>query len=169
MDIKPIQTRYNGRLFRSRLEARWAVYFDKMGIRYVYEPQTFYLPEQNAGYLPDFYLPDMEIYAEIKPDKGFLPPCGLLVGKRFHTINNEDWNKIVEFSESQPLILIFGESFGQKSRVLGHENMDETIIVVENGKSDLWCCGGDEDFSSIEPYKSARCAALSHRFETNRS
>ena len=29
--LKPIQTEYNGYLFRSRLEARWAVFFDACG------------------------------------------------------------------------------------------------------------------------------------------
>lgn len=33
-DITPIQTRYAGCLFRSRLEARWAVFFDHLGIRW---------------------------------------------------------------------------------------------------------------------------------------
>jgi hypothetical protein len=37
MDIKPIETRYNGYRFRSRLEARWAVFFDTLGIEYQYE------------------------------------------------------------------------------------------------------------------------------------
>ena len=39
MDIKPIETVYNGYRFRSRLEARWAVFFDAAGIEYEYEPE----------------------------------------------------------------------------------------------------------------------------------
>ena len=66
MDIKPIETRYNGYRFRSRLEARWAVYFDKLGIKYEYEPQGYRLPTGEC-YLPDFYLPDVQSYVEIKP------------------------------------------------------------------------------------------------------
>ena len=30
--LKPIQTEYGGFLFRSRLEARWAVFFDACGV-----------------------------------------------------------------------------------------------------------------------------------------
>lgn len=30
--IKPIETKYKGYRFRSRLEARWAVFFDALGI-----------------------------------------------------------------------------------------------------------------------------------------
>ena len=64
-DIKPIQTRYNGYMFRSRLEARWAVFFDEMGIKYEYEPEGFVLTNSDK-YLPDFYLPDCRTYVEIK-------------------------------------------------------------------------------------------------------
>jgi hypothetical protein len=54
--IAAIQTQYNGLLFRSRLEARWAVFFDTCGIKYCYESEGFSLPSGN--YLPDFYIPN---------------------------------------------------------------------------------------------------------------
>ena len=41
--LKAIETFYNGYRFRSRLEARWAVFFDSAGIEYVYEPEGFKL------------------------------------------------------------------------------------------------------------------------------
>ena len=64
--VKAIETEYNGYRFRSRLEARWAVFFDSMEIRYQYEPEGF---EAAGGlrYLPDFYLTDLEAYVEVKP------------------------------------------------------------------------------------------------------
>ena len=68
MDIKPIETVYNGYRFRSRLEARWAVFFDAAGIKYQYEPQGF-VAEDGTKYLPDFYLPDFDIYCEVKPTR----------------------------------------------------------------------------------------------------
>ena len=52
-EIKPIETCYNGYRFRSRLEARWAVFFDTLGIEYEYEPQGYCLPS-GKPYLPDF-------------------------------------------------------------------------------------------------------------------
>lgn len=69
MDIKPIETVYNGYRFRSRLEARWAVFFDKIGIKYQYEPEGYEvdLGDKVIRYLPDFYLPDQNIHAEVKP------------------------------------------------------------------------------------------------------
>ena len=65
MTIKAIETVYNGYKFRSRLEARWAVFFDAMGIEYEYEPQGFDLGELG-WYLPDFWLPQVGMWAEVK-------------------------------------------------------------------------------------------------------
>jgi len=55
--IKAIETKYNGYRFRSRLEARWAVFFDKLDIKYEYEPEGFDL--DGVWYLPDFWLPGL--------------------------------------------------------------------------------------------------------------
>lgn len=66
--VKTIETHYKGYRFRSRLEARWAVFFDAMGIDYEYEPEGFDLGD-GIWYLPDFLLHfnDQEVYLEIKP------------------------------------------------------------------------------------------------------
>lgn len=67
VNIKAIETQYKGYRFRSRLEARWAVFFDSLRLRWEYEPEGFDLGK--AGwYLPDFYLPDWGIWLEVKPD-----------------------------------------------------------------------------------------------------
>ena len=66
--MKAIQTQYRGYFFRSRLEARWAVFFDKLGIEWQYEPEGFELG--SAGrYLPDFYLSSMGVWVEVKAQK----------------------------------------------------------------------------------------------------
>ena len=64
-DIKPIETYYNGYRFRSRLEARWAVFFDALGVKYEYEPEGYTLSD-GQSYLPDFYLRSLNIYVEVK-------------------------------------------------------------------------------------------------------
>jgi hypothetical protein len=65
--IKAIETRYKGYRFRSRLEARWAVFLETVGLRWRYETEGFeFGPE--IRYLPDFYLPDWDIFLEIKPE-----------------------------------------------------------------------------------------------------
>ena len=60
-----IETEYDGYRFRSRLEAKWAVFFDAMGIVFDYEPEGFEF--DGTRYLPDFYLPEFGVYVEIKP------------------------------------------------------------------------------------------------------
>ena len=67
-EIKAITTYYNGFKFRSRLEARWAVFFDAANIRYEYEPEGIKL-NNGMCYLPDFYLPDEDMYVEVKPPR----------------------------------------------------------------------------------------------------
>jgi hypothetical protein len=63
--MKAIETRYKGYRFRSRLEARWAVCFDALGIPWEYEAQGY---ETTAGaYLPDFTLWG-SLAAEVKPE-----------------------------------------------------------------------------------------------------
>ncbi len=39
--MKAIETIYNGYEFRSRLEARWAVFFDTLGVKWEYEPEHY--------------------------------------------------------------------------------------------------------------------------------
>lgn len=64
--MKAIETIYRGNKFRSRTEARWAVFFTEAGIPFEYEPEGFHLP--SGRYLPDFYLPDLKLWFEVKPD-----------------------------------------------------------------------------------------------------
>ena len=63
--MKAIETVYNGYKFRSRLEARWAVFFDTLGIEYLYEHEGYDL--DGVWHLPDFWLPKQECWIEIKP------------------------------------------------------------------------------------------------------
>lgn len=91
------ETEYNGYRFRSRLEARWAVFYNELGIKYEYEKEGFDLtyllnPEYGwtdggapseelsdlyegwrsifgagpVSYLPDFWIPHLDCWIEIK-------------------------------------------------------------------------------------------------------
>ncbi len=64
--IQAIETEYAGYKFRSRLEARWAVFFNAMGVKWYYEHEGYKL--SSGWYLPDFWLPEMKIHFEVKPD-----------------------------------------------------------------------------------------------------
>lgn len=69
--IRAIETSYQGYRFRSRLEARWAVFFDALGLPWEYEKEGYDLP--SGKYLPDFWLPSLECWAEIKPGSAVWP------------------------------------------------------------------------------------------------
>lgn len=62
--VKAIETKYKGYRFRSRLEARWAVFLDTLGVAWEYERQGYSLP--SGTYLPDFWLPGLSAWLEIK-------------------------------------------------------------------------------------------------------
>lgn len=61
--IPAIETTYRGVTFRSRLEAKWAAFFDLLGWPWQYEPLDL------KGYIPDFILtlPHAPVLVEVKP------------------------------------------------------------------------------------------------------
>lgn len=78
--IRPIQTSYAGHRFRSRLEARYAVFFDRVGWHWEYEPEGFHLP--SGDYLPDFLVSTRGIpngmWVEVKPEPTAAQDIGTL-------------------------------------------------------------------------------------------
>lgn len=113
-DIKAIETLYKGYKFRSRLEARWAVFFDKMRIRWFYEHEGY---ETSTGYyLPDFWLPDTwlresrkGVLFEVKPEGfGNTHPqleevarkldCGAILACSFHPFGGNDDEKLTQIA-----------------------------------------------------------------------
>jgi hypothetical protein len=96
--IRAIQTKYAGYHFRSRLEARWAVFFDRLEIKWEYEKQGYNLP-YSGNYLPDFWLPEYKQWIEIK---GAIPAM--------HWMPVEEEEKIAELAREtgHPSFLFFG-------------------------------------------------------------
>jgi hypothetical protein len=89
--LKAIETHYKGYRFRSRLEARWAVFFDALRLQWEYEPQGFSLGACGA-YLPDFRIHSWDCWVEIKPGDF-----------------SEGWSKLFAFAKTgQRLLLIRG-------------------------------------------------------------
>lgn len=62
--IRAIETDYRGVCFRSRLEAKWAAFFDLCSWGWQYEPIDL------NGYIPDFVLqlPHDPVIVEVKPE-----------------------------------------------------------------------------------------------------
>lgn len=123
MDIKPIETVYNGYRFRSRLEARWAVFFDAIGAKYKYEPEGYKL-EDGTLYLPDFYLENVSgrgtknIFVEIKG-----------------ALSEADLHKVEMFARNRNII-IFGD-IPDKDNMMFYENPDDPDLY------NLWYSEGD--------------------------
>lgn len=71
LDRIPPQTRgkrynYSGINFRSKGEIKYAEWCDVIGLKWEYEPSIFKL--STSKYIPDFYLPDIDKWIEIKCD-----------------------------------------------------------------------------------------------------
>lgn len=96
MSIKAIETAYKGYRFRSRLEARYAVMFDALGLEWEYEPEGFNLGN-GIYYLPDFKVKlsgDTTEWFEVKGDTS--------------NISIEECVKIFEFSKHHSLTILDG-------------------------------------------------------------
>lgn len=63
-----LPTWYAGREFRSRTEAKWAKFFDELGLTWDYEAQGFDV--DGSWYLPDFivFAATGTLWAEVKPN-----------------------------------------------------------------------------------------------------
>lgn len=62
--IQAIPTTYTGVQMRSRMEANTAALLDAAGIRWMYEAEGYDL--DGIWYLPDFYLPELDAFLEVK-------------------------------------------------------------------------------------------------------
>jgi len=153
-EIKAIETEYKGYMFRSRLEARWAVFFDTLGIEWKYEYQGFereiidewddegtIIKSHKERYLPDFYLPDYggygsHLYVEVKGDpNAFKRDFDRLV--QLH-----DWGGVLpDFDGS------FGKLYGTSGLILLGDiplaSSDKTIFhpIVQHHKGLVKCYG----------------------------
>ena len=106
--MKAIETTFNGYKFRSRLEARWAVFFYKLGLDYEYEKEGFELNWNTSDghfyYLPDFWIPAWNAFVEIKgeePTEDELEKC--------QSLRDGDYGR-----KSKKVIMFIGDPMSQK-------------------------------------------------------
>jgi len=161
--MKAIETSYAGYKFRSRLEARWAVFFDAMELDWNYEPEGFVLKE-GLWYLPDFYLPQVETWIEVKPEEYSYEEkykCMLLcVGTGTHVIllnGVPDFKRYLGYYPGKSDNRVFELSYS-----LMRCNPDSTRFSPSFGHN-----AGEISPSSSWPrqYRHAVCEARSARFE----
>jgi hypothetical protein len=167
--MKAIDTFYNDHFFRSRLEARWAVYFDSLQEKWDYEPEGFVL-ENGVKYLPDFYIPSLDSYVEVKPSINLEQDdmYGILDLYKFDLENK--WKP---FSKNKNLLIAIGTPHAKCMWLLLNEKCyshDGMLMVIPFGylrkKSygKYWYSGGGEDFSDEKPVKQAIIIANSAWF-----
>lgn len=131
-NIKPLETFYHGVYFRSKTEARFAVFLDCIGIKWEYEPQGFSLGN-DLNYLPDFKIYNVSTYhmnGFITYDYMWVEVKGIwddINGK----LTQRDFEKIARFSESQNPIWVVGNT-----RTLDPRN--DEYIKGETDFSFIW-------------------------------
>lgn len=215
--IKAIETEYKGYRFRSRLEARWAVFFDALGVEWVYEPEGFDLTEKakllvatwrsaeaitngalweapqlnsvfnfvddwslgeiewieqhpTVLYLPDFWLPSLGKYIDIKPFQGSdfwgnpeYAPIKLLGGYVVH-------GEPSTIDEGKYEVCVFYDNhhfFGHCDKCHAFSEAFAARNDYVHGTLDQACCGYSRkhDMTTTPMYLEAVRAARSARFE----
>ena len=141
--LKAIETHYNGYRFRSRLEARWAVFFDAYGVDYEYELEGFELGN-GLRYLPDFYIPSLGTYVKIKPSRKF-------------TLNELKKINAFALDGDNNLLLVMGTPTNEEMVLINRcsaDPLDEYIDENEYGLSEeeivAEYVGNAVDFSLVE-------------------
>lgn len=123
--MRPIETLYRGERFRSRLAARWAVYFYALEIQYEYVSAETTLPS-GARFLPDFLLEQVGLHVSVRVSRKISLP---------------DLRAVVEFAvdEDNPLLLIVGNPLQESMYLLDRVHApaaDELQYAIEGDASD---------------------------------
>ena len=153
-EIKAIPTKYKGINFRSRLEARWAVFFDSMGdsdsmgIRWEYEKEGYQL--RSGWYLPDFWLPEMQLWIEVKPEGG--------VCEHAESLRDQIGFPVLVTSglPDNPMVLYChddsdGSAGTSEFKTCGWMWYGKTVIVVSDSRKNRRYCNADfSTCSSLE-------------------
>lgn len=155
-DLTPIDTEYRENYFRLRTEARWAVFFEQIGWIWTYEKEGFQL--KSGWYLPDFYFPDIDCFAEVKPFE----------------FTEEELNKCVEISAqmskeigSPDIVLLSGNPECKSYRTFSAGVETSEVVFIPKGQKyyPFYHSGGSFDKRYFEDtYKAVRYAKMA-RFE----
>jgi hypothetical protein len=112
--MRSIPALYNGQPFSSRLECRWATWWDLLGIPWAYEPEVLELAgEPTITYVPDFWMPTMRCWVEIKGEV-IDDTAGLLIIEKCRR---------VAMQSDRPIILCFSDPLDTKCAVFRQDRM----------------------------------------------
>lgn len=164
--IKAIETQYKGYRFRSRLEARWAVFFDALGLQWEYEPEGFNL--DGIYYLPDFWISTVNMWAEVKPEQ--LTPDQREPLIRLARESKRPVLMLIGVPEDEPYWAIeYQYSHDENDNIVGNwYEFDYCLTNYHNYPRDehrFYCCPGGGDDDHHEDTYQASIAAKSARFE----
>ena len=141
--MKIIETKYKGYHFRSRLEARWAVFFDELGVKWEYEPEGFELPN-GKYYLPDFrvWCYGFRYYERPHSDFDIEVPIYLYIEVKGH-MSPEAADKINEFAKSNP-ILVLGQIPDESDRDVDYFRDDDFFEGTDIAALNFITVDGDQ-------------------------
>ncbi|MBL5777009.1 hypothetical protein HV436_01495 [Bacillus sporothermodurans] len=91
--------------FRSTWEVELAETLHKLGIRFEYEPERFYFRAENESYLPDFYLPEYNVWIEVK---GWMDKRSLKRVKLFKKHYGKKYGFMLFEREERDLVIVKG-------------------------------------------------------------
>lgn len=99
--MKGIETTYKGIKFRSRLESKWARFFDLLSWRWEYEPFDL------NGYIPDFVLigKKRSTLVEVKPYEKLEQFAPAIDKYRKSIIGTDHWDKEILLLGTAPLLI----------------------------------------------------------------
>lgn len=172
--IKAIETKYKGYRFRSRLEARWAIFFDGINIKWEYEKEGYDLGDLGY-YLPDFWLP-----YPIDSCMCSIPNAGHWLEVKGTYPTDDEIEKLRELSRitNHSGILVVGIP-GEHRQLYTHRSgnwgwSDKPLVSLVNGKimmtgSEFNLRMFDHRFSGNGNWEKARVLARSARFEHGES
>jgi hypothetical protein len=95
--IKAKRPFYRDIIFRSELEARWAVFFDYLNVQYKYEPEFDEVECDGRRILhkPDFFLVDLCLWIEVK-------------SKILEQLDDSEIRKIVGWGKYEGILILSG-------------------------------------------------------------
>ena len=133
IDFTPKETEFNGEIYKSRLEARWAIMFDYMGLPYFYEPLaiSYRWHSRNTKYYPDFLVQDITFCPYSYSDNA-TKNVYLEVKFRDYIPTTRDWTKWASLrQQTDNFAVIFGLGWHYGNSI--HEG--DSLLIQHHNES----------------------------------
>lgn len=158
----PKATTYEGIQYRSRSEAKWALILTELGVSFGYEPETFALA--SGEYRPDFWLPDLDCYLEVKPHDVIDPrlsELGAYVAKRIYVANGDLPFIETRASISHAMHMLRGRIWLKWPEL----RADQALVRESSGRINIAPLAAVATVSAFDPdILAAYSKAIHHRF-----